>query len=692
VHVHAQPAGLRATLAALRGLDVLLLPDDPDAETEAALETIALPQSRGVTVGPPACFNRLAIASDARVIVLLESGCVPAPGWLEALLDPLDQGAGLAGPSTNLAWNEQASKPIPGEVRTLAPLHGLADFCLAVRRGVLDAVGAADEGFGLGPCWEMEYTARALCAGFPAVWACGAYVHRAPFTPRRAREERARMGIAKRRYQDAVCALRLTGARDDYEDHCRGEACEHFAPAHLMTIHRPLGRPAATPKPPLVSCIMPTGDRPEFAAAAIDLLRRQDYTAWELVIVDDGSLPLELPDDPRLRHLRAPAGETVGAKRNRAIEAARGAFIVHWDDDDYYAPQRLRHQLEPLLRGEADITALRAGLILELDPWACWEITPELHRRLFVEDVHGGTLAYRRDVWERSRFPPVSLAEDASFLRGAIRRGARLKRLDNDGLFVYVRHPRCAWRFECGRYLDPSGWRRVAPPSLPPHLAPRPLITAIMPTADRRAHVARALAYFARQDHLARELIVVDDGTDRVGDLIGPGVRYIECDPMPLGAKRNLACEHARGELIVHWDDDDWSAPHRLRYQLSQLETAEVGGADRLLYLDASNRVSWLYAYGGRRRWVAGNTLCYTAATWRRRPFPAVPVGEDARFLAGRRIRVAADHRFLVGMVHDANASRKRTEGAWWSRVPLADVSSVLGADAEAYLGQRRAP
>lgn len=686
MHVHAQPAGLRATLAALDGLDVLLLPDSPDAETEAALGALDLLQSRGAAIGPPACLNRLAVANDARVVVLLESGCVPAPGWLEALLDAL-QHAGLAGPSTNRAWNEQASAPIPGEVRSLAPLHGLADFCLAIRRDVLDAVGAADEGFGLGPCWEMEYTARALRAGFSAVWACGAYVERAPFTARRAREERARMRMAKQRYQDAVCALRLTGARADYEDHCRGEACEHFAPAALMTIHRPLPRRATAPsRPPLVSCIMPTGDRPEFARAAIDALRRQDHTEWELVIVDGGTVALEVPDDPRVRVLRGGPGEPIGSKRNRAVEAARGEFIVHWDDDDVYAPARLRRQLEPLLRNTADITALRAGVFLELDPWACWEVTPELHRRLFVEDVHGGTLAYRRSVWEHTRFPAVSLAEDAAFLRTAVRRGARLERLDNDGLFVYVRHRTCAWQFRCGSYLDPSGWRRVAPPAgLPPHLAPRPLVSAIMPTADRRAHVARALEYFARQDHAASELIVIDDGADRVGDLMPPGVRYVECDPLPLGAKRNLACELTRGEVIVHWDDDDWSSPKRLSYQLSQLGTADVCGADRLLFLDAARGESWLYSYGGRRPWAIGTTLCYTADTWRRRAFPPVDVGEDSRFVAGRRVRVTADHAYVVAIMHAANSSPKRTEGSWWSRVPLSEVADVLGADLSHY-------
>ncbi len=54
-----------------------------------------------------------------------------------------------------------------------------------------------------------------------------------------------------------------------------------------------------------------------------------------------------------------------------------------------------------------------------------------------------------------------------------------------------------------------------------------------------------------------------------VGDLVAgvPGVRYLQLPQRAsIGAKRNLACAEARGELIAHWDDDDWYAPARLSW------------------------------------------------------------------------------------------------------------------------------
>lgn len=109
--VHAEPQRLPVTLASLRahapGVAVVLLPDEPDAETRAALAAVELPQlGTNEPRGGPACWNRLIAAVEADMVVLLESGAVLAPGALESLVAALGAGVGLAGPSTNPAWNE----------------------------------------------------------------------------------------------------------------------------------------------------------------------------------------------------------------------------------------------------------------------------------------------------------------------------------------------------------------------------------------------------------------------------------------------------------------------------------------------------------------------------------------------------------------------------------------------------------
>ena len=96
-----------------------------------------------------------------------------------------------------------------------------------------------------------------------------------------------------------------------------------------------------------------------------------------------------------------------------------------------------------------------------------WSTQPALHQRMFVGNVHGGTLVFRKCLFsEGMRYPEINLAEDAWLLHNALRKGKRLLRLSNPGVFVYVRHGTNAWT-ECvpGRFINPAGWERIAPPA-----------------------------------------------------------------------------------------------------------------------------------------------------------------------------------------------------------------------------------
>jgi glycosyltransferase involved in cell wall biosynthesis len=498
IHVHVEPERLHATLASLRmntsrPVDLLLLPDGPDEATKAALATLRnLPQSGTIEpLGPPACFNRLAVATDASVLVLLESGSLIGPGWQDYLLAALeaDPRNGLAGPSTNRSWNEQCVFPRSGGTsaeiartaqeaarrfgttwRTLEPLHSLADFCYVVRREVVRAIGGADESYSLGPCWEMDYNIRAARAGFRGVWACGAYVHRLPLTARRVREEARLIEANKRRYQDKFCALRLRRERTDYEPHCRGEVCEYFAPKELIQIRLPLaegskqaqntGPPtlcSQQPEPsspsvestihnpqsgvedlPLVSCIMPTYNRRSFVSQAIKYFLRQDYPNRELIIVDDGTDPVRdlAPDDPRIRYLCQDHKNTLGAKRNLACQEARGEVIVHWDDDDWMASWRLRYQVESLLKEQADLCGLHKLVFYDPVHHQAWQYVYPKGSRPWLA---GGTLCYTKAFWRRNPFPDVNVGEDSRFVWSSHTK--KIVALQDSTFYVALIHP-----------------------------------------------------------------------------------------------------------------------------------------------------------------------------------------------------------------------------------------------------------
>jgi hypothetical protein len=271
--------------------ELLLLPDGPDSSVQAALSELQhLRQSATETPrGAAACFNRLARETTADTAILVESGTIVAPGWLEKLVAALaaDPAHGIACPSTNRAWNrlgafphgtpdatglartaEEADRRFGQSWQSLAPLWDAGDFCFAVKRAAIEAAGPADEASGEGPCWEMDYAIRAVRAGFLAVWARAAYVFRHPATARRGREEARRFEASRHRYQDKFCGLSLSGARTAYTRHCRGEACTHFAP-----FGRRSAAPAILSASPLVSCIMSAGS-----------CRTPSPTSWRKII------------------------------------------------------------------------------------------------------------------------------------------------------------------------------------------------------------------------------------------------------------------------------------------------------------------------------------------------------------------------------------------------------------------------
>jgi glycosyltransferase involved in cell wall biosynthesis len=216
-----------------------------------------------------------------------------------------------------------------------------------------------------------------------------------------------------------------------------------------------------------------------------------------------------------------------------------------------------------------------------------------------------------------------------------------------------------------------------------------------MPTANRRRFVPGAIARFLAQDWPSRELIILDDGADAIGDIVPdhPAIRYIRtARHSSLGAKRNAACATARGDIILHWDDDDWYSPHRIRMQVEALceSGADVCGIDRALFLDPGAPAAWEYVYPpGDAPWVCGATLCYRRAYWHAHPFADTTIGEDTIFAAAvhrDRLHVLPDITIFVGLIHDANTSRRQTRDPRWQTRPIETVRTVIGPDWAGYV------
>jgi glycosyltransferase involved in cell wall biosynthesis len=80
---------------------------------------------------------------------------------------------------------------------------------------------------------------------------------------------------------------------------------------------------------------------------------------------------------------------------------------------------------------------------------------------------------------------------------------------------------------------------------------------------------------FENQDYTGKmEWIIVDDGTDPIGDLVQhlPNVKYVRLDTKHiLGKKRNIMHSHCKGDILVYMDDDDYYPPERVSHAVHAL-------------------------------------------------------------------------------------------------------------------------
>jgi N-acetylmuramoyl-L-alanine amidase len=109
--------------------------------------------------------------------------------------------------------------------------------------------------------------------------------------------------------------------------------------------------PAGVALPPVFSVVIPTRDRPDLLAEAVQSVLDQTVTGLEVLVVDDGgALPIAPFDDARVRVLQLEECRGPAAARNLGIDAAVGRFLAFLDDDDLWTVDRLDLALTGLRR------------------------------------------------------------------------------------------------------------------------------------------------------------------------------------------------------------------------------------------------------------------------------------------------------------------------------------------------------
>lgn len=77
-----------------------------------------------------------------------------------------------------------------------------------------------------------------------------------------------------------------------------------------------------------------------------------------------------------IRYFSSDTKQTIGAKRNKLHEEARGDILVTMDDDDYYPPERVSHAVHRLKTSKVELCGSSRNHLFFTDDKSIWEVGP----------------------------------------------------------------------------------------------------------------------------------------------------------------------------------------------------------------------------------------------------------------------------------------------------------------------------
>ena len=190
---------------------------------------------------------------------------------------------------------------------------------------------------------------------------------------------------------------------------------------------------------PKVTLAVPT-NRPDNLKYIEENYSRQNYPNRELIIVlnNDAFNREEVEQRfaplPNVKVLQLPEDRTLGECLNLSIDHATGDYWSKLDDDNLYCEDFMSDLMLPYKYCNAEIVGKGTYFIyLEgLDVLAL-RFPDNEHR--FVKFLSGSAMVIRRDVFEKVRFPEVSVGEDTQLMKDCLAMGMQMYSTD---AFNYV--------------------------------------------------------------------------------------------------------------------------------------------------------------------------------------------------------------------------------------------------------------
>jgi glycosyltransferase involved in cell wall biosynthesis len=195
---------------------------------------------------------------------------------------------------------------------------------------------------------------------------------------------------------------------------------------------------------PLISCICVTRGKPLFLQRAVNSFLSQTYPNKELVILYDSDDHLTkrfivtMPVNPMIKIMEVEKSPDIklGHLRNMAIQAAIGAYICQWDDDDWSHAGRLEYQFA-VVKGSG-----YPGCVMT--SWIVFDATKSMG---YISNFRlwEGSLFCRKDILAQECYENKSIAEDTALIQDLFSRDLLYLIMDVPHLYIYNYHGNNTW-------------------------------------------------------------------------------------------------------------------------------------------------------------------------------------------------------------------------------------------------------
>ena len=193
---------------------------------------------------------------------------------------------------------------------------------------------------------------------------------------------------------------------------------------------------------PGVSVICST-NRPDFIKQLLANYQRQTYVPRELIIVLNNNAinlrewRLKTAQFPDIQVYQLDEQINLGECLNYAIEKSNLDYIANFNDDDYYGSPYLDHAMAAFTYTDADIVGKGSMYVYFKASKKLVNMWPD-RENCYVQAVAGATLVFKKEVFEKVRFPDLNSGEDPHFNFECFRRGYKIYATDRFN-YVYIR-------------------------------------------------------------------------------------------------------------------------------------------------------------------------------------------------------------------------------------------------------------